>query len=79
MDDDPVIQIVRGQATDEECAAVVAVLTAALHRASLAAAGLPLDSRPSASWDGDLAAAYYCPRSWRSNDRRVAAAAGARR
>jgi hypothetical protein len=70
--DDPVIQIVRGQASDEECAAVVAVLTAALHRARLAAArgrgGGPSAPGARALWDGDPRPAYRCPRSWQSAD-----------
>jgi len=70
--DDPVIQIVRGQASDEECAAVMAVLTAVMRRAHLAAAsgrgGGPSSARACALWDGDPRPAYRCPRSWQSAD-----------
>jgi len=61
-----VIRIVRGRAGDEEYAAAVAALMAALRYARSPAAAAPPKPQERAVWDRHPHAAYLSPRSWQS-------------
>lgn len=64
---DPVLRIVRGQADDEECVAVLmALLMSASRRARLPAAAAAAGPPARAPWASGRQPGYTSPCSWRS-------------
>jgi acyl-CoA carboxylase epsilon subunit len=65
--DEPLFQVVKGSPTEEELAALVAVL--ALQRSSAAAAPMPRESGWSAYWRSVRAPVQPGPEAWRMSGR----------
>jgi hypothetical protein len=64
--DGGVLRIVRGRASEEEYAAVVVALMAALRRARSRPAVAPPEARDRAGWGRPPRVAYLPPHSWQS-------------
>jgi acyl-CoA carboxylase epsilon subunit-like protein len=66
MNDGGVIRILRGRASEEDCAAVVVALMALLRGVRSRQAAVPPEARARAAWGRPPRVAYLPPHSWQS-------------